>query len=252
MDVMQIREGATPIVHDGSRTGVLVCHGFTGSPAAVRPLVEHLVDEGFSVRAPRLPGHGTTWQDLDGTTWTDWYAELEGAYAELTERCDTVVACGLSMGATLSTLLVQRNPEIAGLVVINPVMRTKNLKFRLIPVARRLRSTVSGIGGDIKKDGVSHDAYERMPLRPLHTQAQLWHRVTRDLPQITQPVLVLRSRVDHIVPPASAQLFLSRISSTDVTDVVLENSYHVATLDNDAPRIHEAVTDFTRRVAGNA
>ena len=72
------------------------------------------------------------------------------------------------------------------------------------------------------------------------------------MPQITQPVLVLRSRVDHIVPPSSSQLFLSRISSTDVTDVVLENSYHVATLDNDAPRIHEAVTDFTRRVAGNA
>lgn len=248
MDGMQIRDGATPIVHDGSRTGVLVAHGFTGSPQSVRPLADHLVARGLTVRAPRLPGHGTRWEDLDRTSWTDWYAEVESTYAELSERCDRVVAVGLSMGGTLATLLTQRNPEIAGLAVINPVFELRNWKMRALPVARRLRSTVAGIGGDIKKPGVPLYAYDRVPLRALHSQTQLWHHVTRDLPQITQPVLLLRSKVDHVVPPENSHLFRSRISSTDVTEVVLHNSYHVATLDNDAPQLQDAIEQFVTRV----
>lgn len=252
MEGMQIRDGATPIVHDGSRTGVLVAHGFTGSPQSVRPLADDLIGRGFTVRAPRLPGHGTSWQDLDRTKWTDWYAEVESAYSELTERCDHVVAVGLSMGGTLATLLVQRNPEIAGLAVINPVFEIRNWKLRALPVARRVRTMVAGIGGDIKKSGVSAYAYDRMPLRALTSQTQLWHQTTRDLPQITQPVLLVRSKVDHVVPPSNSHLFRSRISSTDVTEVVLENSYHLATLDHDAPLLQDAVADFTTRLGGQS
>lgn len=245
---MQIREGASPFVHDGSRTGVLVCHGFTGSPLSVRPLAEHLADAGLTVRAPRLPGHGTVWQDLNKTSWTDWYAEVETTYAELRERCDDVVVCGLSMGGALVTLLAERHPEVAGLALINPVFAMKNLKLRLLPVARRLTTSVAGIGGDVKKPGVPEYAYDRVPLRALQSQTQLWHEVTRDLPQITQPALVLRSKVDHVVPAQCSALFLSRISSADVTEVVLPNSYHVATLDNDAPLVQDEVTAFVERV----
>lgn len=252
MDVMQIREGATPIVHDGSPVGVVLSHGFTGSPASVRPLADHLAAQGYSVRAPRLPGHGTSWQDLNRTTWPDWYAEVENAYTELAVRCDRVVAVGLSMGGTLATLLTQRNPEIAGLAVINPVLEIRNWKMRALPLARRLRSTVPGIGGDVAKPGVQSHAYERTPLRALTSQTQLWHQVTRDLPQITQPVLLIHSRVDHVVPPANSRLFRSRISSTRVTELVLENSYHLATLDHDAPLVQDAVTEFVRGVTDGA
>lgn len=252
MVAMQIHEGATPIVHDGSSTGVLVCHGFTGSPVAIRPLAEHLGEQGFTVRAPRLPGHGTHWKDLDRTTWTDWYSEVENAYDELRERCDTVVACGLSMGGTLATLLVQRHPTIAGLAVINPALDSPRLKFKLVPLARRVRRTVRGIGTDVKKPGVTAAVYDRTPCRAMQSQMHLWHQVTRDLPQITQPVLLLRSRVDHVIPPECSDLFRARVSSSDFTEVLLENSFHLATLDHDAPLINDEVARFVRRLEGGA
>src|SRR6266571_6922401 len=96
-DVMQsvtVLTGAGPV-------GVLVCHGFTGSPRTVRPWAEHLAAAGLTVRAPRLPGHGTTWRDLSRTGWQDWYDTAERAFAELTGKCEQVFVAGISMGACL-------------------------------------------------------------------------------------------------------------------------------------------------------
>src|SRR5664279_1311219 len=88
---------------DGGRVGVLVSHGFTGTPESVRSWAEHLAAAGYTVRLPLLPGHGTTWQDTNRTSWQDWYGEIEKAYDELSARCHTVFAGGLSMGGTLVT-----------------------------------------------------------------------------------------------------------------------------------------------------
>ena len=101
----------SPFTHDGSDVGVLVCHGFTGSPQGVRPLAQAFAAAGYSVRAPLLPGHGTTWQQLNDTTWRHWYAGLESAFVELHARCRVVVAVGLSMGGALVTRLAQLHPE---------------------------------------------------------------------------------------------------------------------------------------------
>ena len=86
----------------------------------------------------------------------------------------------------------------------------------------------------------------------MHSQTQLWLEVRRDLGEITQPVLLMHSRVDHVVPVASSAHFLEQIASTDVTEIWLENSYHVATLDNDAPLIHDESVRFIERVSGTA
>ncbi|GAB3584759.1 alpha/beta hydrolase [Calidifontibacter terrae] len=245
---MNIRDGATPYAHDGGPVGVLLVHGFTGSPASVRPLGRRLADAGHSVRAPRLPGHGTQWTDLERTRWQDWYAEVETAYEELAERCTHVVVVGLSTGGALVSLLAQRRPEVAGLVVINPVLRMHRAALALLPVARRVRRSAPGLPFDVKKTGVESTSDDRMSLKALHSQVQMWHHVTRDLPQITQPVLLFRSKVDHVVPASGADLFRSRISSSDLTETLLENSYHVATLDNDAPLIEQQTLEFVERV----
>src|SRR6185503_951996 len=82
-----VMPGAEPFAYDGGDIGVLVCHGFTGSPQSVRPWAERLAAEDFTVRLPRLPGHGTSWQEMNRTQWADWLAEAERAFAELVERC---------------------------------------------------------------------------------------------------------------------------------------------------------------------
>src|SRR3989442_11103343 len=83
----KILPGAEPFRFDGGPIGALLQHGFTGCPASMRPFGEWLADQGMTVIGPRLPGHGTSWEDLEGTTWQDWEGEAEAALAELTARC---------------------------------------------------------------------------------------------------------------------------------------------------------------------
>jgi carboxylesterase len=107
-----------------------------------------------------------------------------------------------------------------------------------------------GIASDVKKAGVTELAYTRTPLKALHSLTRLQDLVVRDLPEVTQPVLLIRSTVDHVLPGTNGPLLLSRVSSSDVTEVVLEDSYHVATLDNDAPRVMDESLAFIERVTG--
>jgi carboxylesterase len=242
--------GAEPFVLDGApggTVGAVLCHGFTGTPASLRPWGEHLSAAGIAVSCPRLPGHGTRWQDLNATRWPDWYAELERAFDQLLARVPTVFAMGLSMGGTLCLRLgEQRGAEVAGLVLVNPSLATERKDARLLPVLSRVLPSVPGIASDIKKPGVTELAYDRTPLRAAYSLAQLWRLTRSDLARLTQPILTFRSRTDHVVEPLSGRLLTEGVSSPEVREVVLEDSYHVATLDNDAPRIFVGSVGFVR------
>lgn len=249
---MTVMPGAEPFSHDGGEVGVVVCHGYTGTPQGVRPWASALADAGYTVRLPRLPGHGTTWQELGRTRWQDWYAAVDAPFRELHERCSQVFVAGLSMGGLLATkLALEHGPRVAGLMLVNPIFKHDNKALVALPVLRHLVPSLAGIANDIKKtDGERELGYTRNPLRAMHSQTLLWAEVSRDLPEITQPVLLMHSREDHVVPPLSSAWFLSRISSTDVTEIWLENSFHVATLDNDAPLIHDESVAFIERLSG--
>nr|WP_289232687.1 alpha/beta fold hydrolase [Barrientosiimonas endolithica] len=159
---MQIVPGAEPLSHDGSRVGVLVQHGFTGHPGSMRGIAERCVEQGWSVRLPRLPGHGTTWQDLNTRTWPEWYAEVAAAFAELRERCDVVVAVGMSMGGSLVTLLAEEQGDaLDGLALINPAYKLPDPRLRVVGLAKYLVPSLAGLGDDIKKPGVTEGAYDR-------------------------------------------------------------------------------------------
>jgi carboxylesterase len=241
-----ILPGAEPFSHDGSDVGVLLCHGFTGTPQSMRPWGEYLADRGFTVRVPLLPGHGRTWQEMNTTRWEDWYRFVDAAFREMHEACDRVVVGGLSLGGALALKLAQEHgPRISGLILVNPAVRAEDPRLRLLPILKHL---VPAIGNDIKKDGVTEQAYSRNPLKALHSQLVAWQSVVRDLPEITQPVLLLRSTQDHVLPASSSALVLSRISSSDVTEILLEDSYHVATIDNDAPLIFDESAKFIERI----
>jgi carboxylesterase len=244
-----ILPGAEPFSHDGSDVGVLLCHGFTGTPQSMRPWGEYLADRGFTVRVPLLPGHGRTWQEMNTTRWEDWYSFVDAAFREMHEACDRVVVGGLSLGGALALKLAQEHgPRISGLILVNPAVRAEDPRLRLLPILKHLVPSLGGIGNDVKKDGVTEQAYTRTPLKALHSQVIAWQTVVRDLPEVTQPVLLLRSTQDHVLPASSSALVLSRISSSDVTEILLEDSYHVATIDNDAPLIFDESAKFIERI----
>ena len=247
---MPVLPGAEPFTHDGSSTGVLLIHGFTSSPQSLRPWAEHLAAQDMTVRLPRLPGHGTTWQEMNRTRWEDWYAAADRDFRELHECCDQVFIGGLSMGGGIALALAQEHgPRVSGLVLVNPAVLFKDWRVRFVPLLKNVVGGLEAIANDIKKEGVTELAYSHTPLKAGHSQLVAWKNLTRDLPEVTQPVLLLRSEEDHVIPAESSAMVLSRISSQDVTEIVLHDSYHVATLDNDAPRIFDESVAFIERLS---
>ena len=218
---------AQPELTGGRRIGVLLSHGFTGQPASITPWGEALAEKGYAVEVPRLPGHGTTWQELNTLTWADWYAEITRVFEKLSAENDAVV-------------------------VVNPALATKRLDVKLLPVLKRVVPSFPGIANDIKKPGVQEHGYDRTPLKAIHSMMRAWPVLVADLPRITAPVLYFRSTEDHVVDEATEPLILSGLSSRDVTVTRLENSYHVATIDNDAELIYEDTAAFVARVASGS
>jgi len=247
---MAVRTGAEPWSADGNHIGVLVVHGFTGSPASVRPWAMELGAQGWTMRVPRLPGHGTTWQEMNLTTWQDWYAEAERNLHELTERCSQVFVMGLSMGGTLTLRLAEEHgDEIRGIALVNPSVHTERLDRFALPVLHKFIGGFPGISNDIAKPGQDEVAYDKIPLRAAHSLSQLWKIVKDDIDRITVPVLLFRSLQDHVVEPSNAAYILEHVSSTDVQEVLLPDSFHVATLDHDAGVIFRDSAAFVQRLA---
>ena len=233
----------------GRTIGVLLSHGFTGSPASVVPWGRYLAEQGYAVSVPLLPGHGTSWQEMTRTTFADYYAALEAAFETLRARTDAVVVGGLSMGGCLALWLAANRPDdVAGLVLVNPAVASTNKQLLALPLLKHVLKAVPAIGNDIKKPGVDEHAYDKTPLRPLATMVSAWKQVRADLPKVRAPLLLFRSAEDHLVDPSSARIILGTVSSREATETVLTDSYHVATLDNDAPVIFEESAAFVRRV----
>ncbi|MFG2140702.1 alpha/beta hydrolase [Streptomyces sp. NPDC048650] len=250
---MPLLPGVEPFRRDGGEVGVLVCHGFTGSPQSVRPWAEHLADRGLTVSLPLLPGHGTRWQDLQITSWQDWYAEVDRELRALTERCTKVFVCGLSMGGALALRLAAKHgPAISGVAVVNPANKVHDAAAPLLAVLRHLVPSTKGIASDIAAPGAEEVGYDRVPLHAAYSLRRFFQQVDAELPGVTQPLLVMTSPQDHVVPPADSERILSRVSSTDVRQTLLERSYHVATLDHDAERIFEDTFAFITRLAPEA
>jgi carboxylesterase len=236
-----------PFAAEGGPIGVVLCHGFTGMPGSMRPWAQALADAGHTVRVPLLPGHGTRWQDANRATWRQWYGELERAVDAVRAVCSQTFVAGLSMGGTLVLRLAeQRGSDVAGVVVVNPSLFTTRKDAKLLPLLRRVVPSLPPVGNDIKKPGVTEPAYDRTPVKAAYELSQLWAVTNADLGRISQPLLILTSRDDHVVEPENSARLLAAAGSADKRQVWLEDSFHVATLDNDLPLIVEETLTFIK------
>jgi carboxylesterase len=234
----------------GGPHGALVLHGFTGNPSSMRGVAEALAAAGFAVELPRLPGHGTSVEDMMTTSFTDWSAAAEEAYLELAGRTSSVVVVGLSMGGTLAAWVATRNPGVAGLVAINGMFEPPAPAFLDL-----LRTTLGqgldrlpAIGSDIALPGVSEGAYEAAPIQALISLMEATRELHDRLGEIRCPVLIMTSREDHVVPPSSSDVLAGSVAGP-VERVPLERSYHVATLDFDRDLVEKRSVEFARSVS---
>jgi carboxylesterase len=155
---------------------------------------------------------------------------------------------GLSMGGTVVLRLAELHPdEVAGVVTVNASLATARKDAKLLPLISKVLATFPGIGSDIKKPGVVEQAYPKIALKAAYSLQKAWPVVRADLPKISCPVLAFRSAQDHVVEPISGEAL--RAGCVHAEERVLHDSYHVATLDNDAPEIFEGSLAFVRQHA---
>jgi carboxylesterase len=216
----------------------------------MRPWAEHLVADGFRVAVPRLPGHGTSWQEMNRTRWSDWYACLDRAFTDLRAECEQVFVCGLSMGGGLAIRIAeQHGTAVAGLAVVNPAVNKRDPRMKALPVLRHILPSLAGIKGDIALPDAVEVGYDRSALHAAWSVRHMWRDIQNHLDQVDQPLLIFKSVRDKVVDPSSLALIKKGVRSTDLTVVSLERSYHVATLDYDAELIFTTSSAFFHRLA---
>ncbi len=232
-----------------SRPGALVLHGFTGTPRSVSGVAEALSAAGFAVESPLLPGHGATMDDVVATGWVDWSGAVEDAYRDLAARHRQVVVVGLSLGATLGCWLAAHHHDIAGLVCVNPMIEPVADSFvdMLEQLIASGFASAPAFGSDIARPDVAEESLGGAPFAPLLSLFGGVAELAPRLGDITCPVLLFTSRNDHVVPPSSSDYLAARVSGA-VERVMLERSYHVATMDWDAGEIETRTVAFARRV----
>ena len=234
---------------EGGPVGVLLIHGFTGSPPEMRLVGDYLNHRGLTVSGPLLPGHGTTAEDLNRWQWTDWTAHIEGALGQLQAGCETVFVGGLSMGALLTLYLAAQHPELSGAIVYSPATMVANRLIYLSPILKYLRRQVPkpGEGDSDLTDAEAEGrlwSYETHPTFVTHQLLKLSRQVRRLLPQVTCPLLVIHSTLDRTIHPNSAPLTYDRAGSTDKELVTLHNSGHCLTVDSEWESVAEKTYQF--------
>lgn len=240
-----IMPGAEAFSAAGGPDGALLVHGFCGSPYSMRATGERLAACGVTVDAPLLPGHGTTVEDLVPLGWHDWSSAAELAYTGLRGRCARVVVVGHSMGGTIACWLAQRHPEVRGIAVVNPLVRSFGEEVRAGARALLDAGTPiwSGEAPDTADPTVRYPTYEGTPLAPFLSLDDAAAAVARDLGRISCPVLLLSSREDHVVAPDNGDLLMESVTGP-IERVWLERSYHNAMVDYDREEVEKRIEAF--------
>jgi len=225
--------------------GVLLVHGFTGSPASMRPWGEFLNSHGYTVRVPLLPGHGTKPEDLNKVKWEEWPAKVSSELSELQKTCETIFLIGLSMGgSTVLNVSIANNDAITGLVLVNPMIHVRGIPVELAFFLSRLQKMRTSVGDDIKRPGVTEWGYDALPTRGVYQLLKMLRVTRKNLGQITVPVQLFHSVDDHTLPVSNTDIILREIGSLNKNRIELVNSYHVATMDYDQELIFHNSLQF--------
>ena len=260
------------IFEPGGETGVLLSHGITGAPAEMRPLLRRLAAAGFTVSCPALAGHCSTLRELKRTRWTDWYASLEASLRELQGRCSSIFVSGLSMGALLALKLAADHPRVVcGVATLSATFFYDGWnvpQFRqrfLLPLAlhsplrffyswhepapygikdERIRNIIAAVyAGDAAQRPEKY-GYSEFPAVTIRETFRLIKAVKRDLGRVAAPLLIVHAIEDDMATLENARFLAARVASTDVQTFLVEDSYHVLTLDRRKYEVAGRVTEF--------
>lgn len=241
---MALMRGAEPFFLQGGEKGVLLVHGFTGAPSEMRLAGEYLNNLGYTVFAPRLPGHGTTPDEMAKTAWPHWYDSVVDGYHLLTGICTSVAAVGLSMGGLLSLKLASEYP-LRRLAVISAPIYIANKRLKYLPLYRLFTNFVPKKRKRLADAAEEYSiTYEVTPLSSLSSLLELVKHVRGVLPAVTVPALIIQSKTEHTVEPESAQYIYDKLGSAEKQLVWLNKSGHIVTLDVERDFVFHKLDQF--------
>ena len=244
---LAIMEGAEPFFLPGGVCGVLLIHGFTGSPAEVRMLGDSLHKEGYTVLAPRLSGHGTTVERMAKTKWPHWYSTVEDAYHILKATCSNITVIGLSMGGLLALKLATEY-QVDKVVSLSTPIFIADKRLEMLPVYRMFLDFIPKKRKKYADIAPKYSVgYTATPLSSLSSLLNLIEHVDRILPTVKVPLLIVQGRQDHTVQPRSAEYIYDMVASQDKTLLWLEKSGHLVTIDIEREKIFREVSEFLHK-----
>ena len=252
------RPDPSPFFLRGGPVGVLMVHGYPGSPPEMRLVGDYLHERGCTVSAPLLPGHGTTAEDLNTKRWTDWTAHLEDALDELGVQCQEVFVAGLSAGGLLTLYLAATHADLAGVITYSAAIYPSNWLLNLVPVGKFLIKQFPLREEHLTDpDAISRIwTYDTYPTFGAHELLKLIRETRKILPKVTSPLLIFHSTLDRDVRSKSAQVIYEQTASQDKELVWLHNSGHNIVVDTEwelvADRTHRFIQSQSGRLSGSS
>ncbi len=249
-----LQDNPAPFTLKAGPTGVLLLHGFMGTPREMHPLGEYLHSRGVTVSAPLLPGHGDTLEALNQTPWWAWVAAAEVAYADLAARCARVVVAGFSMGSLLAMWLAAHHTDVPALVLYAPALKVRYRLIRWTVLARYVLRTFPLVvyGTDLQDPEAEAflGGYARYPVVATAELYFLIRRVTRMIRQVRAPTLIVYSQGDQLLHPRSGPETVARLSmaAPTVETLVLEKAGHALVVDEGWLEVAEATYRFIAKV----
>jgi len=236
----------SPFFLSGGPVGVLLIHGFTGAPPEMRRIGEYLNQQGLTISAPLLPGHGTFASDMNRYRWQTWAHHAGKSLDELKSSGREVFVGGLSMGSLVALQLANERKFIKGIILFSPAIRLASRLIHFSPVAKYFMSVMKkerGFYVDPASEAYSW-SYDQNPVRAGHELLKLIREVKQILPKVSCPTLLIQSTKDPTIRPDSGRIIYERIGSKDKELMMLHNSGHRLTIDAEWEQVAEKTCEF--------
>jgi carboxylesterase len=241
------------LYHGNGDTGVLLLHGFGGTPREMSRVGRYLHARNTTVYAPLLPGHGTSLAEINKCTWHDWTAATQTAFLQLKETCNNVFIAGFSMGSFLAlwqAIQTKQNVHLSGLILYSPALMVADWRIVLTPVMRFFIKSISKKGTSDLRDSTANvllGGYDRYPVGAAAEIYKLQRYVRSHLQHITAPTCVIYSVLDQSIHPRSGQYTVQQLSRVvPVEAMVLYGSGHAIVVDQEWEQVAEQTYKFIR------